>query len=338
MSAGFHERDSLLQTFQGRGGGDCKRETGPDKEMEEEGSRRTGSCAEMTKQLPIKKAGLLVLGCLCCSIATNWILIPNGLATPGITGISMTLEKFTGINYALIYYAITIAVLIITWLTLGKKDVSNIVILSILYPMVLWILSFIPVQIIFEEKLIALAAFGVLYGAGVGIPYRIGFSYGGDDTIAKILKKSVWKSAELKKIFYVEEIIVLLIMMTAFDLNQLAYAFAGQLIYVNSMNYVVFNLGPKLYDVQMIGKNMEQIEEYVIHRIHKSVTIYHDAVGGYSKEPKIQMSCVCNSREYVQLREFIKEGNFDCFIKVIPLIHVFGQNKDFHKLDDENIE
>lgn len=250
----------------------------------------------------------------------------------------MTIEHFTGINYALIYYAITILILIVTWMTLGKKDTSNIIILSILYPMVLWVLSFVDVQIIFEEKLIALAAFGVLYGVGIGIPYRIGFSYGGDDTVAKILKKTIWKSTELKKIYYFEEIIILLFMMLAFSLDQLAYAFAGQLIYVNSMNYIVFNLGPKLYDVQMIGKDMEKIEDFVINKIHKSVTIYSDAMGGYSREPKVQMSCVCNSREYVQLREFIKEGNYECFIKVLPLIHVFGNNRDFHRLDDENIE
>ena len=304
--------------------------------------RRKAGCggpAQSTmRKSPVFKAFLLILGCLCCSISTNWIMIPNGLAAPGITGISMTIEHFTGINYALIYYAITIIILVITWLTLGKKDASNIVILSILYPMVLWVLSFVDVQIIFEEKLIALAAFGILYGVGIGIPYRIGFSYGGDDTVAKILKKTIWKSTELKKIYSFEEVIILLFMTLAFSLDQLAYAFAGQLIYVNSMNYVVFNLGPKLYDVQMIGKNMEKIEDFVIHTIHKSVTIYHAAMGGYSKEPKVQMSCVCNSREYVQLREFIKEGNYDCFIKVIPLIHVFGNNRDFHRLDDENIE
>lgn len=290
------------------------------------------------KKSPIKKAFLLVLGCLCCSIATNWILIPNGLATTGITGISMTLEIFTGINYALIYYAITIAILLITYLMLGKRDAANIIILSILYPMVLWLLSFIDIQIIFEDKLVALAVFGVLYGTGVGIPYRIGFSFGGNDTVAKILKKCVWKSLELKKIMYIEEFLVLIIMMTAFDLDTIAYAFASQLVYVNVMNHVIFNLGPKIYDVQMIGKEMEEIEDYIINTIHKSVTIYHDAMGGYSRESKTQMSCVCNSKEYIQLREFIKEGNFDCFIKVIPLIHVFGQNRDFHRLDDENIE
>ena len=111
------------------------------------------------------------------------------------------------------------------------------------------------------------------------------------------------------------------------------------LIYVNAMNYVVFNLGPKLYDMQIIGdQKMEEVEDFIINTIHKSVTIYHDAVGGYSREPKVQMSCVCNSKEYIQLREFIKKGSYNCFIKVIPLVHVFGQNRDFHRLDDENIE
>lgn len=291
------------------------------------------------KRFPIKHALFLVLGCLCCSIATNWILIPNGLAAPGITGISLTVEHFTGINYSWVYYAITIFILILTWFTLGKKDASNIVILSILYPAVLSVLSYVDVEIVFQNKLIALAAFGVLYGAGIGIPYRIGFSYGGDDTVAKILKNCVWKSIELKKIYYAEEVLIILFMATAFDLDTLAYAFVGQLIYVNAMNYVVFNLGPKLYDMQIIGKTrMEEIENFIINTIHKSVTIYTDAMGGYSREPKVQMSCVCNSREYVQLREFIKKGNYDCFIKVIPLVHVFGQNRDFHRLDDENIE
>lgn len=291
------------------------------------------------KKLPVKQAVLLIAGCLCCSIATNWILIPNGLATPGITGIALTLESFTGINYSLIYYAITLLILTLTWFTLGKKDVSNIIILSLLYPMVLSVLSYVDVEIVFQDRLVALLAFGALYGIGIGIPYRLGYSYGGDDTLAKILKKSVWKSVELKKIYYFEEVLIILFMATRFNLDTLAYAFIGQLIYVNCMNYVVFNLGPKLYDVHIIGNSrMEEIETFIIEKIHKSVTIYQDAMGGYSRESKVQMSCVCSSRDYVQLREFIRQGKYGCFIKVLPLIHVFGQNRDFHKLDDENIE
>ena len=141
------------------------------------------------EKIPFRKPLMLIVGCLLCSIATNWVAIPNGFAVTGVTGLSMTLSKFIGVNYALIYYGITLLILFITWLTLGKKDMSNIVILSVMYPAVLWILNLVDIKIIFQEKLIAVACFGVIYGLGAGIPYRLGYSYGGSDTLAKILKK-----------------------------------------------------------------------------------------------------------------------------------------------------
>ena len=53
----------------------------------------------------------MVLSCVICSIAVNWIALPNGFVVTGITGLAMTAETFTGINYALIYYGLTLAIL-----------------------------------------------------------------------------------------------------------------------------------------------------------------------------------------------------------------------------------
>ena len=102
------------------------------------------------EKIPFRKPLMLIVGCLLCSIATNWVAIPNGFAVTGVTGLSMTLSKFIGVNYALIYYGITLLILFITWLTLGKKDMSNIVILSVMYPEVLWILNLVDIKIIFQ--------------------------------------------------------------------------------------------------------------------------------------------------------------------------------------------
>lgn len=289
------------------------------------------------EKIPFRKPLMLIVGCLLCSIATNWVAIPNGFAVTGVTGLSMTLSKFIGVNYALIYYGITLLILFITWLTLGKKDMSNIVILSVMYPAVLWILNLVDIKIIFQEKLIAVACFGVINGLGAGIPYRLGYSYGGSDTLAKILKKCIFKTTDLKNVMLAIECAIMLIMLTAFSLDIVAYSFVGELIFINCMNHIVFNLGPKLYEVQLIGTDMGNIEDFIINKIQKSVTIAN-VIGGYTRKEKIQMDCVCNSKEYIQLRNFIKNEKSDCFIKVVPLVHVFGENKDFHKLNDENIE
>ena len=263
--------------------------------------------------------------------------LPNGFVVTGITGLAMTAQAFTGINYALIYYGLMLLILVLTLVVLGYREVSNILFLSFLYPMVLWVLNHWTVEIILKEKLIAVMLFGVIYGVGAGITYRLGYSYGGTDTLAKILKTRVLKAVELKHILLGLDGMIMAVMLLRFSLDVVAYALVGQIIYVNSMNYVIFNMGPKLYEIQIVCENSKAIESFVIHEIHKSATL-SQVTGSYSGQTKTQVDCVCNSREYVQLREFIRDQGVDCFIKVFPLTHVFGQNKDFHRLSDQNLE
>ena len=289
------------------------------------------------KQYSLTSLFSMVLSCVICSIAVNWVALPNGFVVTGITGLAMTAEKFTGVNYALIYYGLMLLILILTFVSLGYREVSNILFLSFLYPLVLWVLNHWTVEIILKEKLIAVMLFGVIYGVGAGITYRLGYSYGGTDTLAKILKTKVLKATELKNILLALDGLIMVIMLLSFSLDVVAYALVGQIIYVNSMNYVIFNMGPKLYEIQIVCENSRAIESFIIHEIHKSATL-SQVTGSYSGQTKIQVDCVCNSREYVQLREFIRDQGEDCFIKVFPLTHVFGQNKDFHRLSDQNLE
>ncbi len=289
------------------------------------------------KKISFKDLVSMVLSCVICSIAVNWVALPNGFVVTGITGLAMTAQAFTGINYALIYYGLMLLILVLTLVVLGYREVSNILFLSFLYPMVLWVLNHWTVEIILKEKLIAVMLFGVIYGVGAGITYRLGYSYGGTDTLAKILKTRVLKAVELKHILLGLDGMIMAVMLLRFSLDVVAYALVGQIIYVNSMNYVIFNMGPKLYEIQIVCENSKAIESFVIHEIHKSATL-SQVTGSYSGQTKTQVDCVCNSREYVQLREFIRDQGVDCFIKVFPLTHVFGQNKDFHRLSDQNLE
>ena len=289
------------------------------------------------KKISLTSLFSMVLSCVICSIAVNWVALPNGFVVTGITGLAMTAQAFTGINYALIYYGLMLLILVLTLVVLGYREVSNILFLSFLYPMVLWVLNHWTVEIILKEKLIAVMLFGVIYGVGAGITYRLGYSYGGTDTLAKILKTRVLKAVELKHILLGLDGMIMAVMLLRFSLDVVAYALVGQIIYVNSMNYVIFNMGPKLYEIQIVCENSKAIESFVIHEIHKSATL-SQVTGSYSGQTKTQVDCVCNSREYVQLREFIRDQGVDCFIKVFPLTHVFGQNKDFHRLSDQNLE
>lgn len=101
---------------------------------------------------PGKALTNMVLSCVLCSIAVNWVALPNGFVVTGITGLSMAAAQFTGVNYALIYYGLALAILLCTALALGWREVSNILVLSLLYPVVLWGLNHIQVEIILQES------------------------------------------------------------------------------------------------------------------------------------------------------------------------------------------
>ena len=281
-----------------------------------------------------KKIFFCILSCVLCSAGLNWVALPNGFPATGIAGLSMVLAHFTGQNYTVMYYLITLLILGATLLVLGKDEVKSILFLSVLYPAILWLLNRVTVEIVFQERLIAVALFGVLYGAGSGIVLRIGFSYGGLDTSSKILKRLLLPTMELRNVMLLIDGGIMLLMLTTYSFETLVYAFLGQLVTVNVMNYVLFHMGPKLYDVQIVANRQEEIRTYMIETLHKTMSS-HPITGAYTGAGKIEMDCVCTSKEYIRLRAFLVEQEIDCFVKVMPLMHVFGTNRDFEKLSDE---
>ena len=44
---------------------------------------------------PGKALTNMVLSCVLCSIAVNWVALPNGFVVTGITGLSMAAAQFT---------------------------------------------------------------------------------------------------------------------------------------------------------------------------------------------------------------------------------------------------
>lgn len=288
----------------------------------------------MKLQKSILDMMVLIIGCISCSIAVNWVAIPNGFVATGLTGLAMAISTLTNVHFALIQYLLLGSVLLGTYIIMGTKEVRGIILLTILYPAVLWAMNYIPCQIIFKEKLIAVAVYGFLLGVGTGLCYRRGFSYGGTDTIAKIFKHAIMRNIPLKGIIIGIDFVILTFMLSIYNLDVVAYAFVGQLIYAVSMNYIIFVGGQKLYQIQIICDETKEFEDYIINNIKKTATI-HDVVGAYSKCNKKQIDFICTSREYIKFKEFIRMQNRDCFIRMFQLMYVYGRNHDFMNIGND---
>ena len=277
----------------------------------------------------------VVSGCVLFGFAITGVLIPNGLSAGGITGIARILQNYMNINYSLIYYVLAMCVLVVCFITLGWKDAKKILLMSILFPSILLVLDKFDFYLL-ESKDLFLSAiyFGVIGGVGNGLIFKRGFSFGGTDTIAKILKKKVFLFMSLSQILLAIDAIIIIISGFTFGRNIAMYALIAQLVYVKSIDGVLYGFGSKNVKIEIISEQYMEIEEYIMKDINRGVSKYK-ITGSYTGEEKIKITSICSPRETMLIKNFISKEGMEAFVSVIPINSVWGRGVGFANIDDD---
>jgi uncharacterized membrane-anchored protein YitT (DUF2179 family) len=277
----------------------------------------------------------LTVGCLVTAFSVNYILKPNGLITSGITGLSIVLEKYLHINYSFIYYIATFIILFITWLLMGKKEIMKIIFLSILYPTVLLVMQNFQFKFIENDLLLATIYFSIFYGIGVGMILRKGFSFGGTDTIARMLNKKLFPSINVSYIMLVLDGMVIITAAFTFGRNIALYSIISQFIVTKICDYIMFGFGTKLYKLEIISTKYDEISNYIMYELGRGVTLFK-IKGAYTNEEKIQLESICSPHETVLIQKLIKEIEPSAFVKVLPIARVWGRGRRFVDISSED--
>lgn len=277
----------------------------------------------------------LTIGCLITAFSVNYILKPNGLITSGITGLAIVLEKYLHINYSYIYYFATLIILLITFVLMGKKEIMKIIFLSVLYPTVLLAMQSFEFKFVENDLLLASIYFSLFYGLGVGMILRKGFSFGGTDTLARILNKKAFPSINVSYIMLVLDGFVIITAAFAFGRNIALYSIISQLIITKVCDYIMFGFGTKLYKLEIISSKYEEISKFIMYELGRGVTLIN-VTGCYTNEEKVQIESVCSPNQAVMIQKLIKQVDSTAFVKVLPVINVWGKGIRFIDISSED--
>lgn len=277
----------------------------------------------------------LTIGCLITAFSVNYILKPNGLITSGITGLAIVLEKYLYINYSYIYYFATLIILLITFVLMGKKEIMKIIFLSVLYPTVLLAMQSFEFKFVENDLLLASIYFSLFYGLGVGMILRKGFSFGGTDTLARILNKKAFPSINVSYIMLVLDGFVIITAAFAFGRNIALYSIISQLIITKVCDYIMFGFGTKLYKLEIISSKYEEISKFIMFELGRGVTLIN-VTGCYTNEEKVQIESVCSPNQAVMIQKLIKQIDSTAFVKVLPVINVWGKGIRFIDISSED--
>lgn len=278
----------------------------------------------------------LLIACCFGTFSTVSIMLPNGLTSGGLTGIVRIIQNYVNLNFSVIYYMASIAILIILTIFLGWKEARKTIILSIMYPTVMIIFEKLDLSLLEKNDILLAAVFcGVFSGISSGIVIWRGYCFSGTDGIAKILRKRLFPQIPQGKIMVSIDAAVIIISAFIFGRNIALYALITQLIISKTIDTVIFGFESKIVQVEIITKEMaEQIIDFVMDDMHRGVTT-EKVIGEYTKERYTKIRVYCSPRESIELKKKLAETDPSAFVSSIRVENVWANGKGFKDINED---
>lgn len=278
---------------------------------------------------------ILTVACCISSFSIVSVMIPNGLTSGGITGIVRIVQNFVDVDFSILYYGGTLIVLVLVAVFMGWKELRKILMLSILYPAVLFIFEKINFQLLEEKDIILAAVFcGVFSGTYVGLVFWRGYASAGSDAIAKIIRKKLFPDIGLSKILLCVDAIIVISSAFVYGRNIAMYALITQVIISKMSETIMYGFASKVVQLTIITSKYEGIRDYVLMDLERGVSSI-DIMGEYTQTELKQLTVMCSVRESNLIRKKIAIMDPHAFVTVTKLEAVWGHGKGFGDLDKE---
>lgn len=280
-------------------------------------------------KLDFKKITIISLGIFIMAVGLYFFLIPADLATGGVTGLAMVLNyNFPNINIGTIMTISNLILFILGFLVIGKDFGGYTIYASFLLSGMIYIFELIfPMNGPLVEDLMLNLIYGILIqGVGMGIIFSQNASTGGTDIVAKIINK--FTHIDIGKALLIADFIIFLLASYTFGLELGLYALLGIIINAFVIDNFIENINSRI-SIVIISDHSDAINKFILDDISRGTTLY-DGGGGYSKSKKTIISTVVNKKEYIIIREFIKEIDPYAFITVGKVNEVFGDGFKIH--------
>ena len=267
---------------------------------------------------------LMTLGSLVFCMAWTSFLIPNGLASGGLTGLCTIIQYGTGIPVGLSYPIINVILLILGFLILGKgfgfKTIYVIGLTSVLFDV---LPNFPQFEVLMDEKFLVALVGAVLESIGIGIVLLRGGSTGGTDIIAMVINK-YWPVSPGRVYLFTDLFIISTLMFVPEKgFVDLIYAMVVMLGFSFGVDYVL--LGNKSsVQILVFSSRYNEIADHIINEVRRGVTALQ-SVGWYSQKESKVLLIIARKHQMNEVINEIKSIDKKAFISVSTAMSVFGE-------------
>ena len=262
-----------------------------------------------------------IIGLLLVSVAFNAFILPNDIVY-GVSGIGVILNKTLNISPSLVILIGGIALLILSFIVLGKEKTKNSIVGSLLYPVFVeltsWIVKYIDLG---STETVVVVLFGaVISGVGFGLIFKSGFTTGGSDILNQIVSEKAKVSIGKSMIFTHGVIIVSSLFV--FGWQKFIYSIINMYIISVMTDKVILGISSSK-TFYIITEREDEVKKFILDYLSHGITVL-EARGGYTNSKQKVIMCTIPTKEYFKAKEGIHAIDKEAFFIVTDAYEVYG--------------
>jgi len=266
----------------------------------------------------IRKLVYITGAIILISICVNMFFGPHNIAAGGLTGLAIILESLMGLERSTVILIGNLALLVVTFIFLGKEIFLNTVIGAILLPVFIGI---IPQITLVSDTMLSMVVGSVLFGAAVSVLYFNNASSGGTSIPPLILKKYFNVSTSVG-LFFTDGVVVILCLLV-FSVDTFFYAICSIFITSAAMNYIENGINKKKM-VYIISDQNDLIKDDILHDVGRGVTII-PVIGAYKQNERQMRMVTLDKKNYQHLLSIVNKHDEKAFMITDTVSDVHGQ-------------
>lgn len=272
----------------------------------------------------------LIIGCISMAVGINTFLKPHTIAPGGLSGLSVVLNKVTGISVSAVMLLIGVPLVIFAFKILGAKNSVKTLIGTVLFSLIVNITSPLADLGATNDLLLSSISGAILLGIGIGIMFRVDASTGGTDLIALILSKKFPGIKPTKFMICLDAFVVISSGIASQNIEIALYSAIALYVVVKVADAIMegFDYSKAFF---IISNHADDIKSVITRELDRGLTIL-DGRGGYTNEEKQVLLVVVSKNQEVYLKKLVKTADPSAFIIVSNVHEVLGEG--FKKLEN----
>lgn len=262
---------------------------------------------------------LIIFGSFVMAIAFNLFLVPNQIASGGVSGISILVQEAWGVEPAYTQWALNIPLFIAGYLILGRQYGVRSLLGSFMLPFFVYLTDTWAVPT--SNPLLASIFGGIGVGLGIGIVYRGRGSTGGLTILAQIIQK--FSGLRLSLCVMLLDGTVIILAGWVLSLENSLFALISLYVTGKVIDSVEMGFGTSKV-AYIISEQTESISKAILDDLDRGLTKL-SAQGGYTDDDRTVLMVVVAQNEITRLKALVRSVDPNAFVTITNAHEVLGE-------------